>query len=801
MAHRIFHMVLAILIGGILAVAFLLVPHTRMPAQASLAPPSFSPNSNLAVMGIHPPSAPNDLDVSVTITGTGFATGATALLGETLLRNVRWVNATTLTALVPWGLEPGVYTLMVVNPDGISGTLLNAFTVTQGIGVWTTGGPYGGAVTTLLINPVTPTILYATVQAPYSASGVGLFRSLDGGMHWEMILAEIEPQYHAADLSSPAPSVIYVSKWEAGLYRSDDGGKTWVALPTPEGVGRITPYAHPTDPQVVYLAANCAPSCGGIYKSNDQGSHWASCTSGITDTQITTLAFDPINPQIMYAGTANGNVFRSVNGGASWEFIGQPDRYIGQLAVNPFGTREPWACGASSSGHWGHLWRYVSGSWERVTPGTGLENSVAAIAFDRNISGAIWIGTLDGGFKSTNGGLTWMPFGALDEQVIALAVDPTNSRVVYQGYNGVGVFKTENDGVRWQEVNEGLAGFIPNGLALVPGDPATLYAISHGVGIFKTNNGGNSWLNIPTDNLWPRTPIVDPVTPTRIYIGGTQFVQISEDDGITWRYAFPQPPPAYASCCRFELLSMIATSQPGLMFMGGGFIPNESLSYNLIGGGIYSSTDFGETWFYIDVGQEISPVITLASNPFNPKVVYAGTENRMWRTTDGGTTWSSPGFSGQRVTGIAVDPRDARTVYAVADSKFYTSSDSGQTWELVAELDLGLHHLLFVPATPPAIYVYGWNGMMRSTDGGEHWERPATALASTPIGSMTAAVTWDRVIVYVGTAGGIVSNVSAQGRDQRESETSLAAGVYRHTTQRMWPVHLYLPLVLKAHKP
>lgn len=799
MAHRTSHMAFAFLVGGVLAVAWLLLSHTWTPAWASPVFPAL-PGSSPMISGVNPSSAPNDLDTSVTITGTGFANGATALLGDTLLRDVRWVSATALTAIVPWGLEPGVYTVTVVNPGGISGTLPNAFTVTQGIGVWTTGGPYGGGITTLLINPVAPAILYATVRDPYSASGIGLFRSLDGGTHWEMILAGIENQPHVADLSVPDPSVIYVSKWEAGLHRSEDGGNTWVALPVPEGVGKITPYAHPTDSQVVYLAADCAPSCGGIYKSHDRGNHWTDCTSGITDTQITALAFDPVHPQVMYAGTAHGNVFRSANGGISWEFIGQPDRYISQLAVNPFGAREPWACGSDSDGHWGYLWKFVSGVWVQVTPGTGLENSVAAITFDKNVSGTVWIGTLEGGFKSTNGGLTWMPFGALPEQVIALAVDPTNSQVVYQGYNGAGVFKTDNNGVSWQEINEGISGFIPNGLALVPGDPTTLYATSHGVGIFKTNNGGNSWLNIPTDNIWPRTPIVDPFTPTRIYVGGTQFVQISENDGITWHYAHPQPPPAYASCCRFELLSMIATSQPGLMFMGGGFIPNESLSYDLIGGGIYSSTDFGETWSCLNAGQEISPVITLASNPLNPKMVYAGTENGMWTTTDGGATWSSR-FIGQRVTGIAVDPRDTRTVYAVADSVFYISSDGGQTWEMAAELDSGLYHLLFVPATPPVIYVYGWGGIVRSTDAGAHWERPAGALAYASIGSMAAAVTWDRVIVYAGTAGGIVSGVSTEAQNQTDNEIPIAAGVYRYTTRHVWPVHSYLPLVLKSRKP
>jgi hypothetical protein len=96
------------------------------------------------VMGVDPTSTPNDLDTSIVITGTGFTAGLSgtlvitpplAYLGDTALEEIIWVNTTTLSATVPWGLEPGVYTLTVVNPDGISSTLQNAFTVTEGIGV------------------------------------------------------------------------------------------------------------------------------------------------------------------------------------------------------------------------------------------------------------------------------------------------------------------------------------------------------------------------------------------------------------------------------------------------------------------------------------------------------------------------------------------------------------------------------------------------------------------------------------------------------------------------------------------
>ena len=73
----------------------------------------------------------NDIDTSVTITGADFAATPTVSLGSTPLTNVTLVDSTTLTATVPWGMDPGTYDLTVTNPDGGSGSLPGAFTVTR----------------------------------------------------------------------------------------------------------------------------------------------------------------------------------------------------------------------------------------------------------------------------------------------------------------------------------------------------------------------------------------------------------------------------------------------------------------------------------------------------------------------------------------------------------------------------------------------------------------------------------------------------------------------------------------------
>jgi hypothetical protein len=179
--------------------------------------------------------APNDLDTEIAITGTGFTrdlsgtvmTLPMVALNGTALTQVGWLSSTEMTATLPWGLDPGVYDLTVTNPDGESGSLTKAITVTQGIGVWTSGGPYGGSVFTLLLHPADKNTLYAL------AAGSGLFRSLDRGANWELILTGTGGQSHAAALSLPPVTTLYAQKFGVGVLRSEDGGDHWTTLPFP----------------------------------------------------------------------------------------------------------------------------------------------------------------------------------------------------------------------------------------------------------------------------------------------------------------------------------------------------------------------------------------------------------------------------------------------------------------------------------------------------------------------------------------------------------------------------------------
>ena len=157
------------------------VASTASTGRPVWAPLSAQPGPSVSTVA--PISAPNDIDTPVTITGSGFAavmdgtgtvvlTAPTASLGATPLTNVTFVDSSTLTATVPWGMDPGTYDLTVTNPDGGSGSLSGAFTVGAGIGKWNPGDLFGGQMQQLLMKPGDPDTLYA---AAYGV--IGLFRS------------------------------------------------------------------------------------------------------------------------------------------------------------------------------------------------------------------------------------------------------------------------------------------------------------------------------------------------------------------------------------------------------------------------------------------------------------------------------------------------------------------------------------------------------------------------------------------------------------------------------------------------
>jgi hypothetical protein len=324
---------------------------------------------------------------------------------------------------------------------------------------------------------------------------------------------------------------------------------------------------------------------------------------------------------------------------------------------------------------------YISGLFKSTDSASNWHTSnlgsleVITLAIDLTNSSILYAGTsFNGIFKSIDGGNSWSAIntGLLDPSgftlgVRTLAMDPTNASILYAG-TIIGVFKSIDGGNSWTASSTGLTGIFGTpasvqALVIDPTNASILYAGTFFSGVFKSINGGGSWNPINMGLTGPvvgsvsvETLAMDPTNPSILYAGtfdGGIFKSI--DAGNSW--------------------SPINTGLPGT---SGGFPPlptvqalavnptNPSILYaGTFSDGVFKSTDGGGNWNAINVGLKATSVSALVIDPTNPSILYAGTFDRgVFKSTNGGDSWSPTGLIGANVFTLALDPKTPSTLYA-----------------------------------------------------------------------------------------------------------------------------------------
>jgi photosystem II stability/assembly factor-like uncharacterized protein len=765
------------------------------------------------VTALDPTDAPNDIDTNITITGTGFTAGLsgtevitqpTVQLGSVTLPDANWISSTRLTATVPWGLAPGVYTLTVANPDAQMDQLPNAFTVTRGLDVWITDGPYGGEIDRVVVHPITQTRILANV--PY----VGLFQSMDGGQYWEQVTNILGPNHLATNGIAINPSGdIMLAGGSSRWYRNPagDGSDTWFHMQWLDG-WLENPIAHPTSNTVFYAA----DTCGLPHRSTDGGWTWVDSSDGVTDTTCARgaqLAFDPIEPLTMYLGLANGNIFRSVDGGANWSFASRPVSALWDLAVNPFGDHEVWI---STDNRWGDQSTGVLKStnpdltaWAEIEqePGVKLLWSryirFAPVTWGAAYSGTVYLPFGNALKKTIDGGATWNVTNH-DFFLSDLALYPTDTDRAFTGGHE-GVQFSADGGQTWSQMNDGLSAVTPLELAAVPNHPEAVYAVDQG-GVYVSERAGESWRFIDQQ---AEAVATDPFTSSRVYLGegnstdGT--VYVSDDGGATWPISgVLTATSAYSNCSALVQVLRTDPVTPGRLLAGLGHFCGD---WSNPPGSLYLSTDGGQSWSYLDVTDPLGQVNDILFDPQDPAKVYAGTwEGGVFTSTDSGATWHATSnlLADKNIGSLAAEPAVPYRIYAAEQytTGVYMSDDGGATWTEMAHPPANIESrgLVVVPGRPQVLYAATESGLYRSSDGAQSWQPVDGVLGQVQIHSLAVAADEERAILYVGTGGGLVSATPDLNLPAVISETPVDAGVYRSTT-RLFQYHVYLPLVLK----
>ena len=639
-------------------------------------------------------------------------------------------------------------------------------------------GPEGGDVRVLAIDPANSQIIYAGVN------GGGVFKTTDGGASWTAINTGITYAYVNSLAIDPANGrTVYAGTAGSGIFKTTDGGASWTAINTGLTNYSVNSIAiDPANSQTIYTGiggSGGAGTGGGVFKTTDGGVSWKAMNTGLTSTRVTSLAIDPSNSQVVYAGamdTVNvgtggsvtsigGGIYKTFDGGASWvaAFYTGTNGTVSSLAIAPSNSRTVYAVASFAvikTTDGGASWIAIHNSL--------MTTGISSLAIDPLNSQIIYVGTTGayGGsgdlqdipgsiFKTTDGGASWTAVntGLTNTSILSLAIDPANSKVVYAGTSmWIGdvvagtcgrVFKTTDGGASWTKINTGTNGEV-DFLAIDPSNSQTVYAGTWNGGVFKTINGGTSWttINSGLTNNYVQTLAIDPANSPTVYTGtynGGVFK--TTDGGASWT--------AINSGLTNKIIYSLVIDPA-----------NGRTVYAGTGGGVFKTTNGGASWTAINTGLTNIYVKSLAIDPANSQVVYTGTNGGgVFKTTDGGASWTAinTGLTNIYVKSLAIDPANSRTVYAGTGSGVFKTTNGGASWTAVTTglTNTDILSLAIDPVNSRTVYAGTYpSGVFKTTDGGASWTVISTGLPSTYISSLAIDPSNSRIL-YAGTNRGV----------------------------------------------
>ncbi len=653
--------------------------------------------------------------------------------------------------------------------------------------VWQqTAGPEGGGISCLAIDPSNHQIVYAGTY-------VGIFKTTDGGASWTKIYTDLT-NYGIISLAvDPTDSrIVYAGTNGGGILKTADGGASWSVINT--GLTNhlmVNSLAiDPADSRIVYAGTGGAGGggggatgssdavAGGIFKTTDGGVSWSEIHTGLTISQVSSLVIDPSNSQVLYAGFGSGGdgVLKTTDGGVSWTtvFPANTTKFLSSLAIDPSNSQVVYAGygGIDGSG----ILKTTDGgaSWMEIDI-VSTRSNVRSIVIDPSNSLVVYAGYFNssggGIYKTTDGGASWTEInaGLANQYVESLILDPVNNLTVYAGTNG-GVFRTTNGGASWTARNNGIISTIVRSLVIDPENHQVVYAGTSVSGVSKTADGGASWttINSGITNIGSQinSLAIDPANSKIVYAaGGFNSVFKTINGGITWSAINNGLPIIH----RFLALA-IDPSDSRIVYVA------------TAGDGVYKTIDSGASWTAVNAGLTYSSVSSLAIDPENTQIVYAGAAHYtgaggVFKTTNGGASWTeiNSGPTNQAVESLAIDPANNQIVYAGTSGVFkttdggtswtemntvYKTTDGGASW---MEMNTGLtkKSILFLavdPSNSQVVYALGGRGVFRTVNGGVSWSAVNAGLTNQYVHSLVIDPENNK-IVYVGTNEGVFRTV------------------------------------------
>ena len=677
------------------------------------------------------------------------------------------------------------------------------------------GPTRGGRVTAVSGVESKPATFYM------GASGGGLWKTTDYGANWNNISDGYftTPSIGSIAVFQKNPKIIYVGTGSdairsnvivgKGLYKSIDAGETWQFSGLKEAGQIGSVIVNPNNSEIVYVAAIGQPfkksKERGVYRSQDGGKSWKQVLYLSDSVGAVDLEMAPDNPNVIYAamwraerkpwtiisGGATDGIFKSVNGGDTWErkSEGLPDGLIGKIdfAISAQKPSRVWALVQADGGQAG-LYKSddYADSWSKVDMPNDTHKSIMYRPFyftnlDANPLNAdnLWAGTKIL-WSTYDGGSTWKKIPSTHADHHDIWINPSDTSVMIDGNDG-GAAVSRDGGQNWstlfnqptaelyscyvddqypyylysgQQDNstirvpvsqpyldvlnsndnhqlnnimywENCGGCETGPVIPKPGDPNIIYTNCKGqFGVYYKDAGIEQAYYIGAESLYSNhpdsityrfqrvTPMeVSPHNPDVVYYG-SQHVHKTIDGGKTWEQISPD-------------------------------LTDNKVQFRMRSGGPIDEDISGEEYYAV--------LYAIRESPLEPGVIWTGAnDGRFHVTKDGGASWVdvTPDMpSGGRVSNIEVSPHDpAKAYYAVYRDYLgdeapyiYMTADYGNSWKKLTDgkngipFDFPVRVVREDPNRAGLLYAGTEFGMFISFDDGKTWKTFQQNLPIVPI--------------------------------------------------------------------
>jgi photosystem II stability/assembly factor-like uncharacterized protein len=490
----------------------------------------------------------------------------------------------------------------------------------------------------------------------------------------------------------------------------------------------------------------------------------------------------PKQPNAVLAGTANGLLYQSLDGGATWVHRPFPAQLNGTLHAIEADPRHAgtWYAGVESDNP------DVAGVYKTEDGGAtwnllpGLKGQgVWALALWTAGPDIIAAGTSDGVFLSRDAGASWVRISPASNRelrpVVSLAFDPTNRDILYAGTTHL-PWRTRDGGAHWESIHTGMIDDSDVfSIAVEARSPATVFA-SACSGVYRSDDGGSTWRRMATPHGAFRSYLVtlDPRHSGVVFGATSAGLLRSANGGLTWNRVSPfavksiafdpvDPDKIYCASVTGGLLisrdggNIFRESNNGFSnrnfaaMAGSGDVLYTSSVYEPASGGVFRSDDHGLRWRRMTSPGGGENVVLLAAAPDDPDRVYAAGYRSLFRSTDGARTWvrQTTPKSGERITALLPLSRGSLLV-GTAGGLFRVT---GGSWAAVKSAGARLRVELLESPGGGSIAAVTSAGAYRSDNGGTSW---------VACGQPTKAAVWYALALDSGQTGRALA-ATAQG--------------------------------------